>query len=186
MHPSGVGKSTLLEVVLGLLRPDSGEVLVEGNPLRQVRRWRGRIGYVPQHSALVPGTVRDNLAWSLQPGRALSDEAAWRALGVVELADVVRRMPAGLDTLLGESAALSGGERQRLCIARALVRDPELLVLDEATSGLDRHTERVVLDRLLDGKRAVLMVTHREAPPQAGRVLCLERPSAPREWAGAD
>src|SRR5690606_19226786 len=66
VHPSGVGKSTLLEVVLGLLRPDSGEVLVEGNPLRQVRRWRGRIGYVPQHSALVPGTVRDNLAWSLQ------------------------------------------------------------------------------------------------------------------------
>ncbi len=172
---SGVGKSTVLEVVLGLLVPDRGELLVDGRPIGDLGAWRARLGYVPQHSALVPGTVRENLAWSLQPGRELDDDAAWRALTGAALADVVRRLPDGIDTVLDESAALSGGEQQRLCIARALVREPQLLVLDEATSALDRTTEEVVLDRLLDGTRAVLMVTHREPSDRVTRVVRLDR-----------
>lgn len=82
-------------------------------------------------------------------------------------------MPAGLDAPLDEVAALSGGEQQRLCLARALVRDPELLVLDEATSALDPDTERAILARLLDGRRTILMAAHR-VPAGAGRVLRID------------
>ncbi|WP_110204944.1 ATP-binding cassette domain-containing protein [Nocardioides daejeonensis] len=172
--PSGAGKSTLLEVVLGLLSPDAGRLLVDGRPLADLSDWRARLAYVPQQTILVPGSVRDNLAWSLQPTRQLSDELAWAALEDACLDGVVRRLPGGLDAPLGELAALSGGEQQRLCLARALVREPELLVLDEATSALDPATEAAVLGRLLDGRRAVLMVSHRSPESPGCAVLRLE------------
>ncbi len=172
--PSGAGKSTLLEVVLGLLSPDAGRLLVDGRPLADLSDWRARLAYVPQQTILVPGSVRDNLAWSLQPTRQLSDELAWAALADACLDEVVRRLPGGLDAPLGELAALSGGEQQRLCLARALVREPELLVLDEATSALDPATEAAVLGRLLDGRRAVLMVSHRSPESPGCAVLRLE------------
>jgi ABC-type multidrug transport system fused ATPase/permease subunit len=172
--PSGAGKSTLLDVVLGLLLPDAGELLVDGEPVADLAGWRRRLGYVPQQTVLVPGTVRQNLAWSLQPGETLRDEAAWAALTTACLDDVVRALPGGLEAPLQEIAALSGGEQQRLAIARALVRDPELLVLDEATSALDRPTEARLLAHLLDGSRAVLMVTHRPVEEYPGAVVRLE------------
>ncbi|EFQ82219.1 ABC transporter, ATP-binding protein [Aeromicrobium marinum DSM 15272] len=161
--PSGGGKSTLLDVVLGLVPPETGQVLVDGSPLVDLSSWRARVGYVPQQTVLVPGTVRQNLTWSLQPGREVADEDLWAALRTACVDTVVESLPAGLDTPLREIAGLSGGEQQRLCIARALVRDPELLVLDEATSALDTGTEERVLGQLLDGSRAVLLVTHRPA-----------------------
>jgi ABC-type multidrug transport system fused ATPase/permease subunit len=171
---SGSGKSTLLDVILGLMPPEAGVMLVDGEEVGDLAAWRGRLGYVPQQTVLVPGTVWQNLAWSLQPGRALSEDAAWSALATACLEDVVRALPGGLQAPLQELAELSGGEQQRLAIARALVRDPELLILDEATSGLDRSTEARVLASLLDGNRAVLMVTHRALNEDPGTVLHLE------------
>jgi ATP-binding cassette subfamily C protein len=158
---SGSGKSTLVDVVLGLLRAESGEVLVDGEPRRDLAAWRRRIGYVPQQTVLVPGTVWQNLTWSLPPGRTVTEQEVWDALGASQIADEIAALPGGLSAPLHEMTALSGGEQQRLSIARAIVRDPELLVLDEATSALDPATEDRVLDGILDGSRAVLMVTHR-------------------------
>jgi ABC-type multidrug transport system fused ATPase/permease subunit len=157
--PSGAGKSTLLDVVLGLLVPEAGEVLVDGEPVGDPRAWRARLGYVPQQTVLIPASVRDNLAWSA--GRELTDEALWAALEGAQVADVVRRLPDGIDTVLNDLAQLSGGEQQRLSIARALARQPELLVLDEATSSLDPATERAVLAHLRATGAAVLIATHR-------------------------
>lgn len=171
---SGAGKSTLLDVVLGLLVPDSGQMLVDGAPVTDLAQWRSRVGYVPQATVLVPGTVRQNLSWSLQPGRTLTEDAAWSALSAACLDDVVRALPGGLDAPLHEVAELSGGEQQRLAIARALAREPELLVLDEATSALDAETESRLLARLLDGDRAVLMVTHRAVAGGTGGVVRLD------------
>lgn len=158
---SGAGKSTLLDVILGLLRPEAGEVLVDGAPLHDFEAWRRRIGYVPQQTVLVPGTVWQNLTWSLPPGRDVTETQVWDALRVSQLEDEIRALPGGLTAQLHELAELSGGEQQRLSIARAIIRDPELLVLDEATSALDPRTEERVLEGLLDGSRTVLMVTHR-------------------------
>ena len=158
---SGAGKSTLLDVILGLLRPETGEVLVDGVPVHDFEAWRRRIGYVPQQTVLVPGTVWQNLTWSLPPGREVTETEVWDALRVSQLEDEIRALPDGLATQLHELAELSGGEQQRLSIARAIIRDPELLVLDEATSALDTRTEERVLEGLLDGSRTVLMVTHR-------------------------
>lgn len=172
--PSGSGKSTLLDVILGLLRPDQGEMLVDGVALSDLAVWRSRLGYVAQQTVLVPGTVWQNLAWSMQPGESLAEETAWEALRLACLDDVVRALPGQLQAPLQEIAGLSGGEQQRLAIARALVRNPELLILDEATSGLDAATERAVLANLLDGERAVLMVTHRNLSENPGLVLRLE------------
>jgi ABC-type multidrug transport system fused ATPase/permease subunit len=163
----------LLDVVLGLRRPQEGEVLVDGEPLTDLAAWRARVGYVPQQTVLVPGTVWQNLAWSMQPGRTLTEDEAWEALRLARLDDVVRGLPHGLQAPLQEVAELSGGEQQRLSIARALVRRPELLVLDEATSALDRDTESRLLSTLLDGSRAVLMVTHRSLVGQESTVLDL-------------
>ncbi len=173
--PSGAGKSTLLDIILGLLVPHRGEMLVDGAPVVDLAAWRARVGYVPQQTVLVPGTVWQNMVWSLQPGASLSEEAAWAALETACLADVVRGLPGGLQAPLAELAELSGGEQQRLAIARALVRDPELLILDEATSALDRATEARVLANVLDGRRAVLMVTHRALSENPGTVLRLDR-----------
>jgi ABC-type multidrug transport system fused ATPase/permease subunit len=172
--PSGAGKSTLLDVILGLLRPQYGEMLVDGEPVSDLAAWRSRLGYVAQQTVLVPGTVWQNLAWSMQPGQPLTEERAWTALRAACLDDVVRGLPGGLQAPLQEIAGLSGGEQQRLAIARALVREPELLILDEATSALDRTTEAAVLANLLDGTRAVLMVTHRGLAENPGTVLRLE------------
>ncbi|NYJ02863.1 ATP-binding cassette subfamily C protein [Nocardioides thalensis] len=159
--PSGAGKSTLLDVVLGLLPPTAGEVVVGGEPLTDPRAWRARVGYVPQQTVLIPGSVRENLTWSA--GRPVTDDDLWRALEAACVADVVRQLPEGLDTVLQDLAQLSGGEQQRLCIARALVREPDLLVLDEATSALDAATEADVVANLRRTPAALLVATHRPA-----------------------
>lgn len=159
--PSGAGKSTLLDVVLGLLEPAAGTVLVDGGPRGGLAQWRTRLGYVPQEIVLIPGSVRANLTWSAH--REPTDDELWAALETACAADVVRRLPAGLDTPLGDFTRLSGGEQQRVCIARALVRRPELLVLDEATSALDAATEAEVVDRLVAQGGAIVLATHRPA-----------------------
>ncbi|HYE49068.1 MAG TPA: ABC transporter ATP-binding protein [Azospirillaceae bacterium] len=186
--PSGAGKSTLVDILAGLVQPDRGAVLVDGVPLDGAARvaWRGRVGYVPQDAFLFHLSVRENLAMA-RPG---ADEAAlWRALEEAAVADVVRALPQGLDTVVGDRGArLSGGERQRVALARALLREPDLLVLDEATSALDAGTESLVADALrrLQGRLTIVVVAHRPGTVRAAdHVLLLEagRVAAQGSWA---
>jgi ABC-type multidrug transport system fused ATPase/permease subunit len=161
--PSGAGKSTTADLVLGLLEPDVGQVLVAGEALQRqdLSWWRQHVAYVPQETLLLPGTLRDNLVWSVN--RVVTDAECARALRQAA-AVFVDGLPDGLDTVLGERGVrLSGGERQRVAIARALLRHPTLLVLDEATSSLDDETEMAVLDTIagLTPAVTVLVVAHR-------------------------
>ena len=160
---SGVGKSTLANLIVGLEKPDSGSVLIDDVPLE---RWsmdalRRSVAYVSQELYLLNGTVRQNLQYGM---RAASDEALWRALAAADLDGLVRGYPQGLDTIVGEGGLLlSGGQRQRLSIARAYLRDPQIVILDETTAALDLDSEARVYEaqsRLL-GHCTTLVITHR-------------------------
>lgn len=175
---SGAGKSTLADVILGVLRPDSGEALVGGIPPGDaVSRWPGAIAYVPQTVMMAEASVRANVALGL-PARLIDDASVWEALGRAQLADFVRAKPQGLDTLIGEQGLrLSGGQRQRLGIARALFTRPRLLVLDEATSALDAETEQAItaiLDDLDEGVTVVIIAHRLSTVRHADQVVYLE------------
>ncbi len=161
--PSGAGKTTLSDLFLGLLSPDSGRVLIDGKPLvaERLRGWRRHIGYVPQDTFLFHDTVRANLTWA-RPGA--TDDELWESLRLAAADDFVIGLPQGLDTIVGERGVLvSGGERQRLSLARALLRRPHVLVLDEATSSLDSETERRIQQAIegLHRQMTIIIVTHR-------------------------
>ncbi|MFE0748072.1 ABC transporter ATP-binding protein [Gordonia sp. NPDC058843] len=159
--PSGAGKTTIFSLFLKFLRPDRGEIVLDGRPLDQwtLNDLRARIAYVEQDTPLVPGTVRDNLVYAAP---AASDDEVWRALAAVRMDDRVRSMPDGLLTDVTTST-LSGGERQRIALARALVVDPELLLLDEVTAQLDGLTEASVAEgiRRQATRGAVVTIAHR-------------------------
>jgi ATP-binding cassette subfamily C protein len=160
--PSGSGKSTLADILLGLLTPSRGRVLVDETPLTRemLQAWRDQIGYVPQDSFHFHDTVRANLLWA----RPEASEAELQEALEVAAAGFVARLPKGLDTVLGDRGVLlSGGERQRIALARALVRRPAMLILDEATSSLDSENERRVQDAIerLHGHLTILVITHR-------------------------
>jgi ABC-type multidrug transport system fused ATPase/permease subunit len=162
--PSGAGKSTLVDVLLGLLHATGGSILVNGAPLEAVRRkWQNSIGYVPQSIYLADDSVRRNVALGI-PDTEIDESRVWVALESAQLADFIRGLPDGLDTVVGERGSrLSGGQRQRIGIARALYHDPQVLILDEATSSLDLETERGVMEAVesLHGVKTVLIVSHR-------------------------
>ena len=162
--PTGAGKSTIADVILGVAYPDSGSVLVSGvAPTDAVTEWPGALAYVPQDVAVLNGTIRDNVALGL-PSESFDDELVWEALERAHLAQMLRGEREGLDTVVGEHGVrLSGGQRQRLGLARALFTRPRLLVLDEATSALDAETEKVVSDALqeLEGDVTLVIVAHR-------------------------
>jgi ABC-type multidrug transport system fused ATPase/permease subunit len=162
--PSGSGKSTLVDVVLGLLTPDSGQVLVDGEDIQKnLRAWQDQIGYVPQSIYLTDDTLRRNVAFGLA-NEAIDDAAVERAIRAAQLEEFVAGLPKGLETLVGERGIrLSGGQRQRIGIARALYHDPAVLVLDEATSALDTATESGVMQAVtaLQGSKTILIVAHR-------------------------
>ena len=160
--PSGAGKTTMLDLVVGLLEPEAGSVRVDGVPMPELalRPWRRQIGYVPQDSVLVNESIAYNLALGEQD---LSEADLRDALRAADALDFVDAMPEGLQTRVGEGGSrLSGGQRQRLAIARALVHKPSLLVLDEATSSLDAEAQAVVIDtvRRLKGHLTILAVAH--------------------------
>lgn len=158
---SGSGKTTLLDLLSGLLSPDGGTILIDGVPLPQLSGWRQSIAYIPQETHIQNGTIRDNLSWG---NASPTDGEIGQALMQSALADLVQRLPRGLDTEVGERGVkLSGGEKQRVALARALLRKPQLLILDEATSALDADNHRLVHDaiRALHGSMTVLVVTHR-------------------------
>jgi ABC-type multidrug transport system fused ATPase/permease subunit len=161
--PSGAGKTTLVDLVARFYDPTGGRITVDGTDLRafSARSLRARIGMVTQETILFHDTVRNNIAYALADVTQAEIEAAARAANAHEF---IMRLPDGYDTVLGERAMrLSGGQRQRIAIARALLRDPPILIFDEATSALDSESERLVQDaiqRLLRG-RTVLVIAHR-------------------------
>lgn len=161
---SGSGKTTLVDLVAGLLRPDEGRVLIDGVNLNEINHtlWRHKIGYVPQEPLLVNDSVYNNITLGAPD---LTEEDVRRALKQADALEFVMAMKGGLDASVGEKGGhLSGGQRQRLAIARALVHRPELLILDEATSNLDRASEQAVLATIehLKGNLTMLAVTHHQ------------------------
>ena len=163
---TGAGKTTIVDVILGLLGPLQGEVLVDGTPIGRdnVRAWQRTIGYVPQHIFLADDTVAANIAFGVPPHkidmRTVKDAARYAELH----AFVTEELPQGYETAIGERGVrLSGGQRQRVAIARALYHDPDVLILDEATSSLDNLTEEAVMDALhnLAHVKTILLIAHR-------------------------
>ncbi|CAN2170800.1 MdlB ABC-type multidrug transport system, ATPase and permease components [Candidatus Nanopelagicaceae bacterium] len=162
--PSGAGKTTMIDIILGVLKPDSGKVKIQGDdPLKAIQLWPGAIGYVPQDVMISNGTIRQNVCLGYSVSE-VPEERIWQALEVAQLSNFVRNLPDGLDTHVGDRGAkLSGGQRQRLGIARAMFTKPKLLVLDEATSALDGSTEASIAEAVhnLKGGVTIVMIAHR-------------------------
>jgi ATP-binding cassette, subfamily B, bacterial PglK len=163
---TGAGKTTLVDLILGLLAPSSGRILVDGRNLHDnLPGWQRNIGYVPQTVYLIDDSVRRNIAFGV-PQEEIDDERVWRALRAAQVDHFVRSLPGGLNAIVGERGdRLSGGERQRLGIARALYHDPEVLVIDEATANLDPGTEAAIVEAIgkLRGKKTIIVISHRPA-----------------------
>ena len=161
---SGAGKTTVVDLLLGLMEPSAGEILVDGKNIHEnLSAWQQNIGYIPQSIYLADETLRSNIAFGL-PDEEIDDENVLKALELAQLKDLIDRLPEGLDTILGENGTrLSGGQRQRVGIARALYHEPEVLVMDEATSALDNLTEKEITKAIeaLKGDRTVIMIAHR-------------------------
>ena len=164
--PTGCGKTTVADVILGLLEPTEGSVLVDGRNIRDALfDWQRQLSYIPQEVYLLDGTIRQNVAFAVASDEIV-DERVWRALRRAQIDDLVRELPQGLDSPVGERGVrISGGERQRLGIARALYRNPAVLVVDEATASIDSETEAAVMRALeaLRGDKTLIVITHRLA-----------------------
>jgi ABC-type multidrug transport system fused ATPase/permease subunit len=162
--PSGAGKSTLVDVILGLLPPSSGELLVDGINMHEHNiEWQSTIGYVAQAIYLTDDTIRRNVAFGIAENE-IDDVALERALKSAQLWEFVQGLPDKTHSIVGERGIrVSGGQRQRIGIARALYHEPQVLVLDEATSSLDIETETEVMSaiRALQGFKTILIVAHR-------------------------
>ena len=176
--PSGAGKTTLVDVLLGILQQESGTVSISGiEPLQAISKWPGALGYVPQDVVISNGTIRENIGMGY-PIEIATDELVTDATDIAQLSDFVRSLPLGLDTPVGDRGTkISGGQRQRLGIARAMFTKPRLLVLDEATSALDGETEANIADAIqnMKGKVTVVMIAHRlSTVREADKVIYLD------------
>ncbi len=162
--PSGAGKTTLADIIMGLLPPQEGSITMdEIDIFKTPHQWHKIIGYVPQTVFLIDDTVRANVAFGL-PYNMVSDEKVWSALKQAQISDFIENLPDGLDTIVGERGIkFSGGQRQRVALARALYDNPSILILDEATSALDTETEKAVMEsiELLQGQKTLIIVAHR-------------------------
>jgi ABC-type multidrug transport system fused ATPase/permease subunit len=160
---SGAGKSTLIDLLMGLNIPEKGQVLLDGKPLtnENLLSLRRAVSYVPQDPFLFNASIRENLLLVKQDS---TEQQMWEALEFSSAGEFVKRLPEGLDTLIGDRGIrLSGGERQRLVLARAILRNPSILVLDEATSSLDTENESKIQEALerLKGKMTIIVIAHR-------------------------
>ena len=170
--PSGAGKSTVMDILLGLLTPQQGSLSVDGTVIDASNReaWQRAIGYVPQNIYLADTSVAENIAFGVEKA-AIDMPAVERAARAAQIHDfVTRELPQGYDTTVGDRGTrLSGGQRQRIGIARALYREPRVLLMDEATSSLDTQTEQAFNDtlRALSGSRTIVVIAHREASLRA-------------------
>lgn len=171
---SGAGKSTIVDVLLGLLPPQYGKIYADGmNIYKNLLTWQMEIGYIPQTIYLSDDSIRNNVAFGIKEDK-IDEEAVVRALKQAQLYDFVEVLPEGLDTFVGDRGVrLSGGQRQRIGIARALYHDPEILVLDEATSALDNETESAVMEAIekLQGQKTILIIAHRLTTIQNADVI---------------
>lgn len=161
---SGSGKTTIVDVMLGLLETESGQILADGEDVsNNYQGWLKNIGYIPQTIFMLDSSIRKNVAFGV-PDEDIDDSKVWQALKEAKLDEFVKGLPEGLDTGIGERGIrLSGGQRQRIGIARALFEDPELLVLDEATSALDNETEAAIMESInsLHGRKTLVIIAHR-------------------------
>lgn len=161
---SGAGKTTAVDILLGLLKPQAGQILVDGVDVsRNIQGWLAHIGYIPQMIFMLDDTIRENIVFGHETD-GQTDAAVWSALEEAQLADFVKELPDGLDTSIGERGVrLSGGQRQRIGIARALFTNPDVLVFDEATSALDNETEEAIMQSIhsLYGKKTIIIIAHR-------------------------
>ena len=174
---SGSGKTTMMNLLIGFMEPDSGEILVDGKNMRDLdlKTYRRFLSVVPQMPLLFTGTLRDNIAYGMD---SAADEEILAAAEAANLGEMIRKLPDGLDTMLEEHGAnLSGGQRQRIAIARAVIRNPKMIILDEATSALDVVSEREIqnaLERLVRD-RTTFVVAHRLSTiKNADRIVVLE------------
>lgn len=161
---SGAGKSTMADIILGLLVPEQGDVLVDGVSIYQMMdSWKMTVGYVPQTVFLTDDTIRSNIAFGVDE-EDIDEDKVHRAVEEAQLAGTIAALPDGLDTVLGERGVrFSGGQRQRVAIARALYNDPDILILDEATAALDNDTENAVMEAIdaLQGYKTLVIIAHR-------------------------
>ena len=161
---SGAGKSTVVDILLGLLEVKSGKILADGKDVNEnYRAWLKNVGYIPQMIFMLDDTIRKNVAFGV-PEDKIDEERLWEALKEAQLDEFIRTLPEGLDTGIGERGIrLSGGQRQRIGIARALYNNPEVLILDEATSALDNDTEAAIMESInrLHGKKTLIIIAHR-------------------------
>lgn len=161
---TGAGKSTVVDVLLGLLELKGGSVLVDGRDMREnYRGWLKNVGYIPQMIFMLDDTIRRNVAFGI-PEEEIDEDRLWEVLKEAQMDEFIRTLPDGLDTGIGERGIrLSGGQRQRIGIARALYHNPEVMILDEATSALDNDTEKAVMDSInrLQGKKTLIIIAHR-------------------------
>ena len=171
---SGAGKTTMADIILGLLAPQRGKILVDDiDVFKNLTMWHHQIGYIPQVIYLSDDTIRNNIAFGIHEDQ-IDEEAVRTALKKAQLAEFVDTLPDGLDTIVGDRGVrLSGGQRQRIGIARALYHDPEILVLDEATSALDNETETAVMEAIesLQGSKTMIIIAHRLTTIQNGDII---------------
>lgn len=164
MGTSGAGKSTIVDVLLGLLHAQSGTITCDGVDIfKNYESWLAQIGYIPQSIYLIDESIRDNIAFGIDADK-IDEERIWKVLEEAQLKEFVEELPEGLDTTIGDRGVrLSGGQRQRIGIARALYNDPEILVFDEATSALDNDTEAAVMEAVnsFHGKKTMVIIAHR-------------------------
>ncbi len=172
---SGAGKSTILNLVIGFIMPSEGELLVDGRNLKEInlRSYRRHIAVVPQETILFSGSVRDNITYGLP---SVTEEELEEAIDAANLSDVIEGLPEGLNTLIGDHGnKMSGGQRQRIAIARAIIRNPRVILFDEATSALDSVSEAVILDALsnLIKGRTTFIVAHRLSTIRKADRICV-------------
>ena len=162
--PTGAGKSTLIDIILGLLEPKEGEININGaNIKKNYQIWQKQIGYIPQDIYIFDETIRSNVAFGVSDDQ-IDEKRVIKALKLAQISDFVLNLPKGLDTVVGNRGIrLSGGQRQRLGIARALYRQSKILILDEATNSLDIETEKKLIKDIesLSGDYTIIIVTHR-------------------------
>lgn len=161
---SGAGKTTAIDLILGLLKPSSGEILADGSDIsKNMKSWLKHLSYVPQQIFLMDASIRENIKFGNRQD-CEDDHKIWKVLSEAKLDEFVKSLPQGLDTVTGEQGVrLSGGQRQRIGIARALYTDPEIIFFDEATSALDCETELAIMDSIqsLKGKKTLVIIAHR-------------------------
>lgn len=163
---SGAGKTTIIDVLLGLLKPSEGNVLADGKDINDnniYASWLHNIGYIAQNIYMLDSTIRENVAFGVDKDK-INEDRIWEVLREAQMEEFVKNLPEGVDTVIGDRGVrLSGGQRQRIGIARALYHDPELLVFDEATSALDNETEAAIMDAInaLKGRKTMVIIAHR-------------------------